>query len=36
MFQYYVKIVPTLYQRRDNTIFSSNQFSVTKHNKVRD
>lgn len=31
MFQYYIKIVPTLYQRRDSTIFSTNQFSVTKH-----
>lgn len=34
MFQYYVKIIPTLYQRKDNTVFYSNQFSVTKHNKV--
>ncbi|XP_001948436.1 endoplasmic reticulum-Golgi intermediate compartment protein 3 [Acyrthosiphon pisum] len=31
MFQYYIKIVPTLYQRRDLSIFSTNQFSVTKH-----
>jgi len=34
MFQYYIKIVPTLYQRRDNSVFSTNQFSVTKHNKI--
>lgn len=31
MFQYYIKIVPTIFQRRDNSIFSTNQFSVTKH-----
>ncbi|XP_050438200.1 endoplasmic reticulum-Golgi intermediate compartment protein 3 [Adelges cooleyi] len=34
MFQYYLKIVPTLYQRKDKTVFSTNQFSVTKHNKI--
>ncbi|XP_028142557.1 endoplasmic reticulum-Golgi intermediate compartment protein 3 isoform X1 [Diabrotica virgifera virgifera] len=34
MFQYYLKIVPTAYVRRDGTIISSNQFSVTKHQKV--
>jgi len=31
MFQYYLKIVPTLYQRRDLSTLSTNQFSVTKH-----
>lgn len=34
MFQYYIKIVPTSYARKDGTIISSNQFSVTKHQKV--
>ena len=34
MFQYYVKIVPTLYTRKDDSLFSSNQFSVTRHSKV--
>ncbi|KAF4526993.1 hypothetical protein B566_EDAN001540 [Ephemera danica] len=34
MFQYYVKIVPTTYVRRDGAIFHTNQFSVTKHSKV--
>jgi len=33
MFQYYVKIVPTLYSRTDN-LFATNQFSVTRHSKV--
>ena len=32
MFQYYLKIVPTLYSRTDN-LFASNQFSVTRHSK---
>ncbi|KRT78291.1 hypothetical protein AMK59_7404, partial [Oryctes borbonicus] len=34
MFQYYIKIVPTFYVKKDGTIIHSNQFSVTKHNKV--
>lgn len=34
MFQYYIKIVPTAYVRKDGTIISSNQYSVTKHQKV--
>jgi len=34
MFQYYVKIVPTLYTRKDKSLFSTNQFSVTRHSKV--
>lgn len=33
MFQYYLKIVPTLYSRTDS-LFASNQFSVTRHSKV--
>jgi len=32
MFQYYLKIVPTLYSRTDN-LFATNQFSVTRHSK---
>ncbi|XP_060534210.1 endoplasmic reticulum-Golgi intermediate compartment protein 3 [Cylas formicarius] len=34
MFQYHIKIVPTSYVRRDGSIIQSNQFSVTKHQKV--
>lgn len=34
MFQYHIKIVPTAYVKRDNTIIHTNQFSVTKHKKV--
>lgn len=34
MFQYYIKIVPTSYVRKDGTVIFSNQFSVTKHQKV--
>nr|CAD7440137.1 unnamed protein product [Timema bartmani] len=33
MFQYYIKIVPTTYVRRDGAILQTNQFSVTKHQK---
>ncbi|RZF38527.1 hypothetical protein LSTR_LSTR006122 [Laodelphax striatellus] len=33
MFQYYIKIVPTLRIHRDGSIFESYQFSVTKHQK---
>lgn len=34
MFQYYIKIVPTTYVKKDGTIINSNQFSVTKHQKT--
>ncbi|GAB1606338.1 Hypothetical predicted protein [Argonauta hians] len=34
MFQYFVKIVPTMYVKIDGTIVHSNQFSVTRHSKV--
>ncbi|XP_065164178.1 endoplasmic reticulum-Golgi intermediate compartment protein 3 [Atheta coriaria] len=34
MFQYYIKIVPTAYVNKNNSIMHSNQFSVTKHKKV--
>lgn len=33
MFQYYLKIVPTMYVKLDKTILHSNQFSVTRHQK---
>ncbi|XP_029650596.1 endoplasmic reticulum-Golgi intermediate compartment protein 3 isoform X2 [Octopus sinensis] len=34
MFQYFVKIVPTMYVKIDGSIVHSNQFSVTRHSKV--
>lgn len=34
MFQYYVKIVPTTYVRKDGATLQTNQFSVTRHQKV--
>jgi len=34
MFQYYIKIVPTTFQRADGSTFVTNQFSVTRHSKV--
>ncbi|GLG99750.1 Endoplasmic reticulum-Golgi intermediate compartment protein 3 [Gryllus bimaculatus] len=34
MFQYYVKIVPTTYHRKDGAVFYTNQFSVTRHQKI--
>lgn len=34
MFQYYVKIVPTTYVRKDGAVWQTNQFSVTRHQKV--
>lgn len=34
MFQYYVKIVPTLYVKRNGESVHTNQFSVTRHQKV--
>ncbi|KAJ8916274.1 hypothetical protein NQ315_016414 [Exocentrus adspersus] len=33
MFQYYLKIVPTTYVKKDGTVINTNQFSVTKHQK---
>lgn len=33
MFQYYLKIVPTMYVKLDGTILHTNQFSVTRHQK---
>ncbi len=34
MFQYYLKIVPTTYARADGSVFLTNQYSVTRHQKV--
>lgn len=33
MFQYYIKIVPTVYVKLDGTVLYTNQFSVTRHQK---
>lgn len=33
MFQYYLKIVPTMYVKLDKTVLHTNQFSVTRHKK---
>ncbi|XP_045511313.1 endoplasmic reticulum-Golgi intermediate compartment protein 3 [Colias croceus] len=33
MFQYYIKIVPTMYVSLDNQVLHTNQFSVTRHQK---
>uniref|UniRef100_A0A8C6TAE6 Endoplasmic reticulum-Golgi intermediate compartment protein n=1 Tax=Neogobius melanostomus TaxID=47308 RepID=A0A8C6TAE6_9GOBI len=34
MYQYFVKIVPTIYVKTDGEVVKSNQFSVTRHEKV--
>ncbi|XP_043946036.1 endoplasmic reticulum-Golgi intermediate compartment protein 3 [Protopterus annectens] len=34
MFQYFVKIVPTVYVQLDGEVVKTNQFSVTRHEKV--
>ncbi|XP_073415475.1 endoplasmic reticulum-Golgi intermediate compartment protein 3 [Dendrobates tinctorius] len=34
MFQYFVKIVPTVYVKVDGEILRTNQFSVTRHEKI--
>eukprot|EP01111_Echinosteliopsis_oligospora_P002808 TRINITY_DN1439_c0_g1_i1.p1 TRINITY_DN1439_c0_g1~~TRINITY_DN1439_c0_g1_i1.p1 ORF type:complete len:384 (-),score=111.29 TRINITY_DN1439_c0_g1_i1:153-1304(-) len=34
MFQYFVKVVPTIYQGLDGTYINTNQFSVTEHYKA--
>lgn len=33
MFQYYIKIVPTMYVKSNGTTIHTNQFSVTRHSK---
>jgi len=34
MYQYFVKIVPTIYRKLSGEVVNTNQFSVTKHKKV--
>uniref|UniRef100_A0A667YA12 Endoplasmic reticulum-Golgi intermediate compartment protein n=1 Tax=Myripristis murdjan TaxID=586833 RepID=A0A667YA12_9TELE len=34
MYQYFVKIVPTIYMKADGEVVKTNQFSVTRHEKV--
>ena len=34
MFQYYIKVVPTWYVKLDGEEFHTNQYSVTRHQKV--
>ncbi|XP_067046428.1 endoplasmic reticulum-Golgi intermediate compartment protein 3-like isoform X1 [Acropora muricata] len=34
MYQYFVKIVPTVYRRLNGEVVNTNQFSVTKHKRV--
>uniref|UniRef100_A0A672Q4R2 Endoplasmic reticulum-Golgi intermediate compartment protein n=1 Tax=Sinocyclocheilus grahami TaxID=75366 RepID=A0A672Q4R2_SINGR len=34
MYQYFVKIVPTIYVKADGEVVKTNQFSVTRHEKV--
>lgn len=33
MFQYYIKIVPTMYVKLNGSVVHTNQFSVTRHVK---
>ncbi|KAF4796363.1 Endoplasmic reticulum-Golgi intermediate compartment protein 3 [Turdus rufiventris] len=34
MFQYFVKVVPTVYRKVDGEVVRTNQFSVTRHEKI--
>ena len=34
MYQYFVKVVPTLYQHLNGELMTTNQFAVTKHTKT--
>lgn len=34
MFNYYIKLIPTVIERMDGYVFHTNQFSVTKFEKV--
>ncbi|KAB0797586.1 hypothetical protein PPYR_06649 [Photinus pyralis] len=34
MFQYHIKLVPTMYVKLDGSVITSSQYSVTKHQKV--
>ncbi len=33
MYQYFVKIVPTIYESLDGNVINTNQFSVTEHTR---
>lgn len=33
MYQYFIKVVPTLYRRLNNETMGTNQFAVTKHQR---
>merc|ERR1712232_496004 len=33
MYQYFVKVVPTIYESSDQTTINTNQFSVTEHTR---
>ena len=34
MYQYFVKIVPTIYESLDGNVINTNQFSVTEHTRM--
>ena len=34
MYQYFIKVVPTLYRRLNNETMGTNQFAVTKHQRA--
>lgn len=34
MFQYFIKVVPTIYEGLDGTFINTNQFSVTEHYRI--
>jgi hypothetical protein len=34
MFQYFIKVVPTIYESLDGAIINTNQFSVTEHYRI--
>lgn len=36
MFQYYIKIVPTVYEPLDSAVINTNQFSVTEYYRIID
>lgn len=33
MYQYFIKVVPTLYQHLDGEVMDTNQFAVTRHTR---
>jgi hypothetical protein len=34
MFQYFIKVVPTIYESLDGAVINTNQFSVTEHYRI--